>query len=412
MASLTKSRVVITGLGIVAPNGIGKEAFWNSLLRAESGIDRITLFDASNHPCQIAGEVKNFDPNQILCRAGFTKRRSRQDLLAAVAAHLAVQDAGIDATDTNSSDLDICLGVSCPAVELIEQGFHRLQSHGPWRVPVHVATSGQPHHAATTIAEAIPCVRNTHTHSSACIAGSEALAHGYDLIRTGRADIVIAGGADAPINSLTYACLAQSGLLTGRQTEPRLASCPFDAAHDAGIISEGACLLVLESLDHAQFRGRQAYAEILATAFCQDESHDTPCSGLEIAMRRVLQNAGLISDDIEYISAHGPSHRILDRAETAVIKKVFGSKAYQIPISSIKGVLGNPLAAAGPMQMAATVMALQKDIIPPTANLTNPDPACDLDFVPGQPRRTRFSTALIDVHGLGGGNACLILKRI
>ncbi len=412
MAALDRSRVVITGLGIVAPNGIGKDAFWESLLRAESGIDHITLFDASKHPCKIAGEVKDFDINKILDRPGFSKRRSRQDLLAAAAAHLAYLDADLDPTSRNGSMLDVCLGISCPAVELIEHGFERLQSHGPWRVPVHVATSGQPHHAATTITDAIPSVRKAHTHSSACIAGSEAIASGFELIRTGRADIVIAGGADAPINSLTYACMAQSGLLTGRQVDPRLASCPFDIAHDAGIISEGAGLLVLESLEHANYRGKKPYAEILSTAFCQDFSEETPCSGLEVAMHSAMQNAGLIPDDIGYINAHGPSHRILDCAEASVIKKVFGPRAYQIPITSIKGVLGNPLAAAGPLQIAATLLALQSGTIPPTANLNNPDPACDLDFVPGQPRRTHCSTALVDVHGLGGGNACVIVKKI
>ena len=412
MAAQDRSRVVVTGLGIVAPNGIGKDAFWSSLLRAESGIARITLFDPSNHPCQIAGEVKNFDINAILGRPGFSKRRSRQDLLAAAAAYLAYQDAGLDPATHNGSAMDICLGISCPAVDLIEQGFERLQSHGPWRVPVHVATSGQPHHAATSITDAISGVRKAHTHSSACIAGSEALAAGFELIRTGRADIVIAGGADAPINALTYACMAQSGLLTGRQVDPHLASCPFDAEHDAGIISEGAALVVLESKEHALYRGKQPYAEILSTAFCQDFGDETPCSGLEVVMNSALQNASLIPDDIEYINAHGPSHRILDCAETAVIKNVFGARAYQIPVSSIKGVVGNPLAAAGPMQLATTIMAMNSGTIPPTANLTNPDPLCDLDFVPGQPRRTRASTALVNVHGLGGGNACIIVKQI
>lgn len=411
MASAVKSRVVITGMGIVAPNGIGKDAFWKSLLRAESGIDHITLFDASKHPCKIAGEVKNFDPTVIFPRPGFAKRRARQDLFAAAATLFAMEDAGLDPNKRNGG-IDVCLGVSCPAVELIEQGFRRIESHGPCRVPVHVATSGQPHHAATSISELLPCVRNTQTHSSACIAGSEALAHGFNLIESGRADVVLAGGTDAPINSLTYACLAQSGLLTERKVAPHLSSCPFDAAHDAGIISEGACILVLESLDHAQLRGREAYAEITSSGFQKDTSKDTPGSGLEFAIRNALNNAGLIGEDIDYISAHGPSHCVLDRAETAIIKKVFGSWAYKIPVSSIKGVIGNPLAAAGPMQVAATLLAMRDDLVPPTANLNTPDPQCDLDYVPNTPRRARLNTALIDVHGLGGDNACIILQRM
>lgn len=411
MASSHRSRVVITGLGVVAPNGIGKDAFWKSLLHAESGIDHITLFDASEHPCKIAGEVKHFDPNAIFQRPGYAKRRARQDLLAAAAALFAVEDAGLDPNKRNGG-IDVCLGISCPAVELIEYGFRRMESHGPGRVPVHVATSGQPHHAATSISELLPCVRNTQTHSSACIAGSEALAHGFNLIASGRADMVLAGGADAPINALTYACLAQSGLLTERKVDPQVSSCPFDAAHDAGIISEGACMLVMESLEHAQLRGRQPYAEMLSSGFQKDDSKDTPGSGLEFAMRNALNNAGLLTKDIDYISAHGPSHCVLDRAETAIIKAVFGARAYKMPISSIKGVIGNPLAAAGPLQVAATLLAMQNEVIPPTANLNTPDPQCDLDYVPNTPRRARMKTALIDVHGLGGDNACIIVQRL
>jgi 3-oxoacyl-[acyl-carrier-protein] synthase II len=405
MALRTNTRVVITGLGIVAPNGIGKEAFWDSILNMRSGIDVISLFDASNHPCKFAGEVKHFDAAAILQRPHFEKRKSRQDLLAAVAAFLATRDARLD----DHATIDVCIGISCPAVELIEEGFRRLLDRGPKRVPAHVATSGQPHHAATSISEAIPSVRKTQTISSACLAGAEAVARGVEMILLGISDVVLCGGADAPINALTYACMAQSGLLSARQTDPHLASCPFDIEHDAGIISEGACMLVLESFDRARYRGANIYGEVLGCAFFHDFD-DQPCSGLEIALRLALNNAGLIPSDIGYISAHGPSHCILDRAEAAVIQRVFGSCAHRVPASSIKGVLGNPLAAAAPMQIAACVLSMKSGVLPPTANLKNLDPNCSWDFISGKARLALTENMIVNAHGLGGGNACVVLR--
>lgn len=404
---------MITGLGVVAPNGIGKDAFWQSILEGRSGISHIRLFDAANHPCKIAGQVDDFDINQMVGRTSFSKRKSRQDILASAAALLALNDGGYRQQQPLPEEkMDLFLGVSCPAVELIEEGFIRLQEKGAVRVPVHVATSGQPHHAAESISEALGCIRTSRTFSSACIAGSEAIHHAAEAIRDGTIDIALAGGADAPINSLTYACMAKSGLLTARKVEPQFASCPFDIEHDAGVISEGACILLIESLDHALNRKANIYGELLRECFCQDSVQSTTLDGLETAMEGALSGAGLLPRDVDYINAHGPSHRFLDREEVSVIKRVMGKRAYEIPVSSIKGVTGNPLAAAGPMQIAAALLSMKNGIVPPTANLRNPDPACDLDHVPLKPRKLSINTSAINVHGLGGGNSTILVKRI
>jgi 3-oxoacyl-[acyl-carrier-protein] synthase II len=413
MAHSASKRVVITGLGVVAPNGIGKEAFWSSLLEGQSGIGPITLFDAARHPCQIAGEVKNFDLRKVAKASVYTRRLSRQDEFALAAAIMAVRDAGLDdiTLAPNRSAL-LYLGISCPAVEVISRGFDLLNSQGPAQVPPYIAPTGQPHHTASTIAACLPMVENSYTLSSACAAGADAIALGAEQIRLGRARMVLVGGADAPINALTYASLAKAGLLTKENQAPEKASRPFDARHDAGIISEGAGMLMLELYEHALLRGARIYAELTGHAACPDPDPAFVGSGLETAMPLALASAFRRPDDVDYICAHGPSHRELDRNETKLIKQLLGKRAYSVPVSSIKAVIGNPLAAAGPMQLIAVCMAMTHDLVPPTANLELPDPECDLDYVPNRPRRSRLKTVLINVHGLGGGNTCLVVERM
>ena len=413
MAYSASKRVVITGLGVVAPNGIGKDAFWSSLLEGRSGIAPITLFDASQHPCRIAGEVKNFNLRDIAKTSIYTRRLSRQDGFALAAALMAIEDAGLDGADARRlHSVPLYLGVSCPAVEVIARGFELLQQQGPAHVPTYIAPTGQPHHAASTIAACLPLIENVYTMSSACAAGADAIATGAAQIRQGHAHMVLVGGTDAPINALTYASLAKAGLLTKENEQPEKASRPFDARHDAGIISEGAGLLVLEQYEHARARGARIYGELTGHAACTDPDPAYMGSGLETAMRMALAQAARRADDLDYVCAHGPSHRELDRNESKQIKGMLGARAYAVPVSSIKGVIGNPLAAAGPMQLIAVCLALTEGQIPPTANLETPDPECDLDYVPNRPRKSRLRTVLINVHGLGGGNTCLIVERV
>lgn len=408
-----RTRVVVTGLGVVAPNGIGLETFWQSLVAGRSGIGPITLFDATEHPCRIAGEVRDFNPAVHLEANISTRRLARQCQFALAATRMAIRDGGLhDETLEIERAVPLLIGIGCAAMDVIEEGMQHLLERGPTRVPTHTVLSGQPHHAASVVAQHLPLVTQSITISSACAAGLDAIGMATDMIRRGKADIAICGGTDAPISAMTFACLAKSGLLTRHNEAPELASCPFDASCDSGVISEGAGIVVIENLDHARARGVTPYLEILGYATHVDTDLDVSGSGFGVTMAEALANAGLRPADIDYISAHGPGHPAMDRIETAMIRDVFGPRAYAIPVSSIKGVTGNPLAAAGAMQTVACALTMRHNLVPPTANLNTPAADCDLDYVPRVARHLRINRALINSHGLGGGNSALVVRRM
>lgn len=408
-----RNRVVVTGLGAVAPNGIGKEAFWKSLIEGRSGIGPITLFDASLHPCRIAGEVKGFDP-AVHIGPGINGRKvARQTQLALAATLLALQDASLSKDYLSTQfPVPLLLGIGCAPMDIIEEGMVRLLQKGPSRVPSYTVHSGQPHHAASVVAEHFPLITQSTTISSACAAGLDAIALAADLIRRGKADVVLCGGTDAPISAMTFACLAKTGLMSLRNDTPEQASRPFDLDRDSGVISEGAGIVILENLDHALARGARPYLEITGCASLIDPDLDIPGCGLRDTMTLALANAGKRPVDIDYLCAHGPGHPVMDRLETAMIKAALGDRAYRIPVSSIKGVIGNPLAAAGALQIIACSLAMRDNLIPPTANLEKPDPDCDLDYVPLTARRAWIATALINAHGIGGSNSSMVVERI
>lgn len=406
------NRVVVTGIGLVAPNGIGKDAFWSSLLEGRSGIGPITLFDASQHVCRHAGEVKGFDPRTHLGPDISHKRMARQSQLALAAAFQAVADADLSrGTVVTTLPVPLVLGISSGAIEVFEESMERLLTKGPGRVPSYSVEAGRPHQASSIIARHIPLVSSSATIASACSAGLDAIASAAAIIRGGRAEVVVTGGADAPVNSLMLACLARSRLITHHDT-PAKASCPFSADRNSGVLSEGAGILILESLEHARARGARPYLEITGYATQMDPDLEMPESGLGPTIRTALANARHRPADVDCILAHGPSDRYLDLLETQVIKSVFGAQAYRIPVSSIKGVTGNPFAAAGAFQVAACALMLRDNLIPPTANLDKPDPECDLDYVPLTARRAAPKCILINSHGMGGGNSCLVAERV
>ena len=410
-----KRRVVITGLGVLAANGTGKDEFWSSLVAGRSGIGPITLFDASKHPCRIAGEVKGFDPTKHVGAHIKTKRLARQTQLAIAATREALRDAQlIDCPQArNDNAIPLFLGISSSAIDIIEYGMERFNSRGPDRVPPYIVQGCQPHQAASIISEIFPFLNQTSTISSACAAGLDAIATAFSLLQQGKYEIAVTGGADAPINPLTYACLANAGLLTTScNDDPGKASRPFDLRRDSGVISEGAGIVVLETLEHACARGVKSYIEISGYASHMDTNPEIVGSGFDVAMQTALAQAAKKATDVDFICAHGPGHPVLDTIETAAIKRVFGDHAYQIPVASIKGVTGNPLAAAGCLQVIACALSAQSGIIPPTANYEVPDPQCDLDYVPRTARRSNISCILINSHGLGGGNSTLIVEKL
>lgn len=407
-----RNRVVITGMGVLAPNGIGLDAFWDSVLHCRSGIGPITLFDASKFKTQVAGEIKNFDPAHYIEAELKPKRMARHTQLAFAATMMALEDAGLEINNLSlPSPTPVVIGVSTSAIDVIESVHFAVERGTPNRAPVSSAAASIPQAAANTIADRIGACANATTVSSACPSGLDALADAAAMIRSGEVEAAVAGGADAPITPLTLASFIGSGLVSPSNGEPEMASRPFDLTRESGVLSEGAGIFVLENWERALARGARAYVELEGYGKQRDADREKPASGLFDSMRLALANAGRSIDDVDYISAYGPGDRTLDAAEVAVIKQLFGARAYEIPVTSIKGVTGNALGASGPLQVAACALAIRDRRIPPTANLTSFDPSCDLDFVPGRARRGKIDCALINVRGIGGSASTLLLRR-
>jgi 3-oxoacyl-[acyl-carrier-protein] synthase II len=410
---MKRNRVVITGMGILAPNGIGIDAFWESLLSGRSGIGPITLFDATGFKSRIAGEIKNFNPLDYIEPELKPKRMARHTQLAYAATMMAFEDAGLDLENLElPSPTPVIVGVSMNAMDVIERAFDSVRDNGPNRVATTTSTASIPQAPATVIADRIGTCANAATVSSACPSGLDAVADAAGLIRVGEAEIAIAGGTDAPLTPLVMSSFIASGLVSSTNGEPEKASRPFDATRQSGVLSEGACVFVLENAERAEARGARIYAEISGYAKRRDPDPEKPGSGLVDSMKLALANAECRAEDIDYISAYGPSDRILDAAEVEFIKEVFGQRAYSIPVSSIKGVTGNPLAAGGPLQLAASALSIRHQLIAPTTNFESGDEVCDLDFVPFRPRRTRLNRVLVNVRGLGGSASTMVVNRV
>jgi 3-oxoacyl-[acyl-carrier-protein] synthase II len=410
---MKRNRVVITGMGILAPNGIGNEKFWESLVAGRSGIGPITLFDSSDLKSRIAGEVKNFDPLDYIEAELKPRRMARHTQFAYSATMMALKDAGLEISEADfPSPTPVVVGVSTSALDVIENVFRVSDNRGIDAISPTALGASKPQAAANVIADRIGARARAATVSSACPSGLDAVALASAMIRSGAAELAIAGGADAPLTKHGMASFIATGLSSLRNGEPEKASRPFDVERDSGVISEGAGMFVLEDLERAQARGANIYLEISGYATQRDRAPDDLGSGLADSMRLALANASRSVADIDYISAYGPGHPILDAAEVRYIKEVFGERAYSIPISSIKGVTGNPLAAGGPLQLAACALSFRDQVIPPTTNCELPDPECDLDFVPLRARKVKLDCILMNVRGLGGGASSLVVDRL
>ena len=410
---MKRNRVVITGMGILAPNGIGNERFWESIVTGQSGIGPITLFDASDLKSRIAGEVKNFDPHNYIEAELKPKRMARHTQFAYAATMMALEDAGLEISEADfPSPTPVVVGVSTSALDVIENVFRVSDNRGIDAIAPTALGASKPQAAANVIADRIGARAHAATVSSACPSGLDAIALAAAMIRSGAAEIAIAGGADAPLTKHGMASFIATGLSSFRNGEPEKASRPFDMERDTGVISEGAGMFVLENLERAQARGARIYLEISGYATQRDRAPEDPASGLADSMRLALANASRSEDDIDYISAYGPGHPVLDAAEVRYIKEVFGDRAYSIPISSIKGVTGNPLAAGGPLQLAACALSFRDQVIAPTTNCDSPDSECDLDFVPLRARKAKLDCILMNVRGLGGSASSLVVDRV
>ena len=410
-----RTRVVVTGMGVLAPNGVGLEAFWDSLVQGRSGIGPITLFDARGYRSRIAGEVKDFNPLDYIDAKEKPRRLGRGTQLAFAATQCALTDARLNLPQLRAESwgpLPIVMGVGTSAMDILQDGFDSLRDRGPGSIKPFAVGSCAPQAAATFIGRMLGVATRTSTISSTCVSGLDAVASAASAIRSGESEIAIAGGADAPITPLAMASFATAGLSSSRNDSPERASRPFDRDRDSGVISEGAGVLVLESLDHALGRGVDPYFEITGYGVQTDADPALPGSGLGSTMSAALANANCDPDAIDYVCAYGTGHPIFDKIELSMIKRAFGRRAQTVPISSIKGVTGNPLAAAGPHQLIAAALSLRKNIIPPTANCDNLDSDCDLDIVRGRARRANLNCILLNVRGLGGGNSTMIVERV
>ena len=405
-----KNRVVITGLGVLAANGIGKEAFWNSLLAGESGIVTISQFDASELPWQLAGEVKNFDPRDFIDSCFKPKRESRSTLFAAAAAKMAIEDASInDEYLSKSAPVLITMGSTLGGLDLVETHNRRLESKGLDKGLLTVSSCLHIK-ASSIISNILAIPTQIGTLSNSCSAGLDAIASATASIQSGQFEVAVAGGTDAAIIPSVMTGLGYVGLLSTNNENPETASRPFDIFRTGGYLGEGAGVVILESLDHALERNRQPYAEILGFNTTCDYS-GMPCHGFELSMSRALMNASCMPKDVSYINAHGSSSIQLDQMETDSIKSLFKDYAHKIPVASIKGATGNPLAGGGAMQLISSLMSFKHDLIPHTTNLEAPDPGCDVDHVLGTPRKQKLETVLINSRGIGGVNSSMVLRK-
>lgn len=412
---MSRRRVVITGLGTINPLGNNVKEYWEGLKAGISGINRITRFDASELPCQIAGEVKDFDPLLYFDRKA-VRRVPLSTQFAIAAAQEAVEDAGLPQTMPEPERAGVLFGTGVGGVDLIIGTYEVLQNKGHRRLnPFHLP-AGIPNIPAFQIAERFQCLGPNNTTTTACAAGTQAVGEGAELIRRNAADIVIAGGCEAIIFDIAIAGFgAMRAVPFNYNDRPQEASQPFDANREGFVLSEGSAALVLEYLEHALDRGAKIYAEVVGHSSSSDAYHLAALkpdgSGPSRAMRWAIEDAGLELPDVDYINAHGTSTPLNDATETLAIKNVFGELAYNIPISSTKSMIGHAMGASGAMEAIVCALVVNNDLIPPTINYHTPDPECDLNYVPNKLLAKEVKVALSNSFGLGGQNACLVIKK-
>ncbi|MGE5617763.1 MAG: beta-ketoacyl-ACP synthase II [Sphingomonadaceae bacterium] len=407
-------RVVVTGLGVVSSLGIGVERFWRALKAGETRIDRITQFDPSPYPSQLAGEVRDFKPGDWM-DAKEARRMARFSQFAVAATRMALEDSGFSIDESNNHRVGVYLGTGIGSLGSIAEEQQVLMQRGPDRVSPFFIPSILPNMAAAQLSRVFGARGYNSTTVTACAAGTQAIGEGTEVIRRGAADVMLVGGTDASICALGLAGFCAIRALSTRNDDPRHASRPFDARRDGFVPGEGAAVLVIEELNHALARGARIYAEVLGFGVTDDGYHlvapEPEGDGATRAMRAALEDAGVDPADVDYINAHGTSTPLNDVTETKAIKRVFGERAHRIPISSTKSMLGHLLGACGAVESVATIMALFEGVIHPTINLEEPDPACDLDYVAGRCRRGQIRVALKNSFGFGGQNACLVFGR-
>ncbi|WP_066639351.1 beta-ketoacyl-ACP synthase II [Desulfolucanica intricata] len=408
-------RVVATGIGVISPVGTGIESFWPTLTAGVSGIGKITRFDPTDFSTQIAGEVKDFNPLDFLDKKE-ARRMDRFAQFAVAATKMAVDDAALDLEKIDRNRVGVVVGSGVGGLETLEDQANVLSKRGPGRispffVPMMIANMG-----AGQIAIAFGLRGPNITTVTACASSTNAVGDAVKLIQRGHADVVIAGGTEAPITPLAVGGFCSMRAMSTRNDAPEEASRPFDADRDGFVIGEGAAILVLESEEHALKRGARIYGEIAGYGTTCDAYHITAPepegTGAAASMQMALEDAGIKPEQVDYINAHGTSTPLNDKLETIAIKRVFGDRAKHLAVSSTKSMTGHMLGAAGALEAAVCLLVINRNLIPPTINYRTPDPDCDLDYVPNVARKAKVDVAMSNSFGFGGHNATLIFSRI
>ncbi len=405
-------RVVITGMGVVTPIGNGVEVFWDGLLSGKSGIHRITRFDVDGLPCQIAGEV-DFDVSEHIEKRD-ARKMDRFTQFAIVAGRMAYADAALNG-NYDAERFGVIVGTGIGGMDTLIREAQALVEKGPGRVSPFFIPMMIANMAAGQVSIDLGLKGPMNAVVTACATGTNAIGDAYRIVEHGDADLMLAGGTEASILPLALAGFSSMKALSTQNSLEGRACRPFDKNRDGFVMGEGAGLLVLEDLEHAKARDARIYAEIVGYGMSSDAYHITAPSpsgeGATRCMSAAIASAGLKPDDVDYVNAHGTSTPANDVNETAAIKGALGNRAYEIPVSSVKSMIGHLLGAAGAVETVATALALYKQIVPPTINYEEPDPDCDLDYVPNSPRKTGIEVALKNSFGFGGQNACLALRR-
>jgi len=410
---LNKRRVVVTGIGMISPLGIGNDATWQGLIEGRSGIGRITKFDPSAFACQIAGEVRGFEPEKWIEK----KEVKKSDTFihyAVAAAQMAVDDAGLEMAKEDGDRVGVVIGSGIGGLPLIEEMHQKMMERGPNRISPFFIPGLIVNLASGQISIRFGARGPNSAPATACATGAHAIGDACRIIQRDEADVMFGGGSEAVISPLAVGGFAAMRALSTRNDDPERASRPWDADRDGFVMGEGAGVVMLEERERAMARGARIYCEVTGYGMSSDAYHITsPAedgSGMMRVMQRALKDAGLNPSDIEYINAHGTSTPVGDKTETVAIKRVFGDHAYKLAVSSTKSMTGHLLGAAGGIESAITAMAMKTGIIPPTINYENPDPECDLDYVPNQARQKTLTHTMSNSFGFGGTNATLIFS--
>ena len=398
----------------MSPLGQSVDGYWSSLVRGESGIGPMTIYDPTDYPCRIAGEVTNFDPGQYI-NPKEARRMARFSQLAVAAAGLATEDAGLNLSDEDPERLGVVIGNGNGGFPTTEEGARVLVEKGGMRMSPFFIPMILPNMAAANVSRTFGLKGYSSTITTACAAGNQAIGDAAEAIRRGVADVILGGGCEAGICGLGLGGFNVIKALTRQNDFPEKASRPFDAKRDGFVPAEGAAVLVMESMEHAIGRGADILAEVIGYGVSSDAYHavqpDEDGSGADRAIRWALKDAGVGPDEIDNINAHGTSTPKNDLVETLAIKRAFGERAYRVPISATKSMIGHALGGAGALEAVACVKTITDGEIHPTINYEFPDPECDLDYVPNVSRSQRVDTVLSNSFGFGGQNACLVFRR-